>query len=127
MSSDEIIHRFPDLDQLAEENQPYGVEIKMFDGVFVKQMVLTRAATVVPQHSHEHDHMSMLALGSVTLWRDGAFVGEYSAPAGIFIPAKSKHTFVALSDMVIIYCIHNIERSGEVDIHAEHQLDLGDL
>ena len=116
---------FPDLTALAATDQPYGVEIKMADGIFVKQMVLSHAATVVPQHSHEHDHLSMLAVGSVALWRDGVFVKEFTAPCGISIPARTKHAFVSLSDFVVIYCIHNIERSGEVDIHAEHQLVLG--
>ena len=46
---------------LPAEQQPYGVEIKMADGIFVKQMVLSRAGTMVPQHAHDYDHLSMLA------------------------------------------------------------------
>jgi hypothetical protein len=121
------MNTFPDLQQLAAESQPYGVEIKIADDIFVKQMVLSQGGTVVPQHSHEHDHLSMLALGSVSVWKDGVFAGEYTAPCGIHIAARVKHTFVSLSDLVIIYCIHNVSRTGEVDILEEHQLDLGGL
>ena len=120
-------HTLPDtalLAPLPEEQQPYGVEIKMADGIFVKQMVLSRAGTVVPQHAHEYEHLSMLAVGTIRLFKDGVAAGEFSAPCGITIAARVKHTMVALSNRVVIYCIHNIERSGEVDIHAEHQLEL---
>lgn len=112
---------------MSEFRQPHGVEIKMADGIFVKQMILDAAGTVVPQHSHTYEHLSMLALGRILVWKDGIFFGEFSAPTGIPIAAHAKHTFVSISDQVIIYCIHNIERSGEVDIHAEHQLELTPL
>jgi quercetin dioxygenase-like cupin family protein len=105
--------------------QPYGVEIKMADGMFVKQMAIPRAGTVIPQHAHVYDHVSMLALGSVYVLRDGKDAGLFYAPTGIFIPANCKHTFKSLEDNTVIYCIHRIDRADAVEIAEEHQLVEG--
>lgn len=104
------------------ELQPISVEIKMADGLFVKSMLILKAGTIVPQHAHTYEHLSMVAAGSVHAWRDGLSIGVYNAPAGIIIPAESKHTFEALVDNTLLYCIHNVSRTGEVEIADEHQL-----
>jgi quercetin dioxygenase-like cupin family protein len=91
------------------------------DGVFVKQMFIAKADTAIPQHAHAYDHLSMLARGSVKIWKDGVYDRWESAPAAIFIKAGVKHAFVSLEDNTIIYCIHR-EREGGVKIMAEHQI-----
>lgn len=102
--------------------QPFGVEIKMADGVFIKQIVIPKAYTYVPQHSHTYDHTSMLAVGAVAVWQDEAFLGRRQAPCGMTIGAGVKHTFMSLEDSTVIYCIHRIDRMGEIEIAEEHQL-----
>jgi quercetin dioxygenase-like cupin family protein len=102
--------------------QPYGVEIHTPDGIFIKQMVIAKAGTYVPQHSHAWDHTSMLAAGAVRVWRDGVIDRDYQAPTGIPIAAGVKHMFMALEDETIVYCIHNISRTGEVEVSDEHQI-----
>lgn len=78
----------------------------MLDGLFIKSMVLHRVGAIVPQHSHRSAHLSMLAVGSVRVWRDDELLGDFKAPAGILIEASSKHRFLTLTDEVLIYCIH---------------------
>lgn len=112
--------KLPPMTRAAQ--QPESVEIKIADGIFVKSMQVHSAGTFVPTHAHEHDHLSMLAVGRVRVWADGEAIGEFSAPAGIMIKAGVKHAFETLVDAVLIYCIHNIERAGEVEIAAEHVL-----
>jgi quercetin dioxygenase-like cupin family protein len=102
--------------------QPFGVEVHVADNVFVKQMVIPKAGTYVPQHAHRYDHLSMLAVGSVKAWADDALLGEFHAPHGFNIPANVKHTFLALEDQTIIYCIHNAARSDFAAVLDEHQL-----
>jgi quercetin dioxygenase-like cupin family protein len=92
------------------------------DDVFIKQMVVPDRGTVVPQHSHEYDHTSMLAKGSVKVWGDGKYLGVFVSPAGIEIKAGVKHSFLTLEDDTIIYCIHNVSRSGGIEMLEEHQL-----
>jgi hypothetical protein len=101
--------------------QPYGVEIHSTDGIFIKQMVIPTAGTLVPQHSHTFDHLSMLATGAVRVWKDGVLVGDKVAPCGITIVAGSKHAFLALEDRTTIYCIHNLHGANDVGVLSEHQ------
>jgi hypothetical protein len=117
-----------DLDQIefvpvAEGDAPEeNSEIYIADDIFTKQMHIKHEGMFIPQHSHSYEHMSMLAHGSVRVWQDGVFTGDYVAPVGIKIPANVKHTFMSLEPDTIIYCIHNISRSGEVDVSEEHHL-----
>jgi quercetin dioxygenase-like cupin family protein len=105
------------------DDQPPVVEIKMADGIFIKQMFVRHAGSYVPQHSHSWDHVSMVATGAVRVWRDGVLVGDYEAPTGVMIPARCKHTFLALKNDTTVYCIHRIDRTGAVDIEEEHQIE----
>ena len=99
------------------ECQPYGSEFMAADGLFIKEMILDKAGTIVPQHSHAYDHVSYVAKGAVL------FEGKrYESPSPIFVPAMKKHTFVSLEDDTLVLCIHNVSRSGEVEVVAEHQL-----
>ena len=102
--------------------QPHGGEFALGDDIFVKQMMLDEAGMLVPQHAHRYDHTSMLAVGRIHAWADQQDLGEFKAPAAIFIKKGVKHTFLSLEDNVVIYCIHNVSRSGEIEIAEEHQL-----
>lgn len=97
--------------------QPPLWEHTSVDGVFIKQMFLKDAGTIVPQHAHVYDHTSMLAVGKIRAWADDELLGEFEAPMPIFIKAKVKHTFLSLVPGTLIYCIHR-----DMRIYAEHQL-----
>ncbi len=110
-------------DGLVEcEEQPPIVEIHMADDVFIKQMLIARAGTYIPQHTHKYDHTSMLAVGRVRVWKDRVLDGDYTAPTGLLIKAGVAHTFLALEDNTIVYCIHNVSRSDVVEVLARNPL-----
>lgn len=102
--------------------QPAITDIKIVDGIFVKQIAVRAAGMIIPQHSHSWDHLSMIAAGAVRVWADGEPLGDFRAPAGIAIKAGVKHTFLTIEPGTIIYCIHNISHTGEIDVVEEHQL-----
>lgn len=106
----------------ALTKQPPVVEIKLCPGLFVKQMLIAKAGTFIPQHSHAYPHLSMLAVGAVFVWKNGNPVGRFEAPSGIVIEAGAKHTFAALVDGTLIYCIHRVGADGEPDVLEEHSL-----
>jgi quercetin dioxygenase-like cupin family protein len=114
-----------DLASLPPEEQPEGVELRMADGIFIKEMRIAKAGTLIPQHSHRYDHTSMVARGAVRVWQGEDELGEFKAPCGLFIKGGEKHLFLALEDETIVYCIHNLAHSGTVEILEEH--DLGEL
>lgn len=94
-------------------------EHRTVDGVFIKQMYLEHADTLVPQHSHQYAHTSMLAKGSVRVWAGSELLGDFKAPYPIFIKAREFHRFLSLEPDTLIYCIHNASRKGVVEIHQE--------
>lgn len=108
--------------QAAADQPPDDVEFFTADGVFIKQMFIAKTGTVIPQHSHRYDHTSMLASGSVRVFEDGKLIGDRVAPAGVFIKAGVKHAFQSLEDKTVIYCIHRLHGTAEVEIAEEHQL-----
>ena len=106
--------------ELKEVNLP-DVEFTIQDGIFIKQMYLKDAGMFVPQHSHKYEHASMLAYGSIRVWQDGELKGDFKAPVPINIPAGCKHTFMSLEPETVVYCIHNCERFGGVEIEDHHE------
>lgn len=110
------------VDLTRAEHQPFGVEVFSADNVFVKQMIIPKAGTYVPQHAHKYDHLTMLAAGSIRVWKDGILQGDRSAPTGIEIPAGVKHMFMSLEDGTVAYCIHNLSRPDFAAVVEEHQI-----
>ncbi len=104
--------------------QPQGTET-IVDGIGVKEMRIPHAGSAVPQHSHEYDHITYLAKGSVTVLLDGVPAGDRYAPTAIMVPAGVKHTFVTKTDGVLLLCIHNVSRNGTFMVREENNI-LGD-
>jgi hypothetical protein len=97
-----------------------SAEFRTPDNIFLKEMNLKDAGTVVRQHAHKYGHTTLLARGKLRAWRDGELLGDFAAPAQIFIPAKTKHAFVSLEADTLAYCIHRMEGDGPVEITDIH-------
>lgn len=109
------------------DDQPLQTDITMCRGLFVKHAVFA-AGSYIPQHSHEYEHLSVVAAGGVRVWRDGALLGDYRAPAGIVIEARAEHMFLALEPGTAVLCVHRVDDDGEPAIHAEHRVQYeGDI
>ena len=108
--------------RLSVEDQPEILDFACADGILIKSMILRKIGTYVPQHSHKYDHTSFIAIGAVRLWCDAELIGDIHAPKPIEIKAHKKHLFMTLEDNTVILCIHNGYRSGEIEIHEEHQI-----
>lgn len=87
------------------------VQIHIADGVFVKQLHFRHAGEAAEQHSHDYDHITMVAHGSVGLWTgpERTYMGVYTAPTGIPIRAGQVHAFKSMEENTVLYCIHNVE------------------
>ena len=75
-------------------------------GVYAKETRIP-AGFVLVQHKHKHNHLSILASGSVELMVDGVR-SIIHAPACLTIEADKHHGVKSLTD-VIWYCIHATE------------------
>ena len=83
-------------------------------GVYAKETRIP-AGFVLVQHAHKHDHLSILASGSVELVVDGV-KSVVHAPSCLTIAAEKHHGIKSLTD-VVWYCVHatNCTDENEVD------------
>jgi len=82
-------------------------------GVYAKETIIPAGKWLV-QHAHKHDHLSVLAKGSIELIVDGAS-SELHAPACLKIQAGKHHGVRSLTD-VIWYCIHATDCTDEDEV-----------
>jgi quercetin dioxygenase-like cupin family protein len=88
------------------------VEFAEADDIWVRAYSIPKAKTILSQHVHTHDHITLVSRGTVEAWQDGEWFGEFSAPAIIKISAGKKHAFRALTDDVALCCLHNLRGTG---------------
>lgn len=103
------------------ERPPDGVEWMEADDIGIFQMLIRQRGHVIFQHDHDSDHVSMVATGGVRVWRDGKLGEVIMAPKPIFIAAGVAHTFQALEDNTLIYCIHNMHGKSAAELRAGHE------
>lgn len=92
--------------------EPEYVEFTEVDDIWVRTYTVPKAKTIISQHVHTHDHITLVSNGSVEAWQDGELMGQFNAPAVIRIPAGKKHAFKALTDNVLLSCLHNLRGTG---------------
>ena len=82
-------------------------------GVYAKETRIP-AGYVLVQHAHKHDHLSILASGSVELAVDGE-KSVVHAPACLTIAAGKHHGIKSITD-VVWYCVHATDCTDEDEI-----------
>jgi mannose-6-phosphate isomerase-like protein (cupin superfamily) len=82
-------------------------------GVYAKETRIP-AGYVLVQHAHKHDHLSILASGSVEMVVNGV-KSIVEAPACLTIAAGKHHGVKSLTD-VVWYCVHATDCTDEDDI-----------
>ena len=92
--------------------EPDYVEFAEVDDIWVRAYTVPKAKTVLSQHVHTHDHITLVSRGTVEAWQDGGLLGEFTAPSIIKISAGAKHAFKALTDDVSLCCLHNLRGTG---------------
>jgi len=104
------------------EHQPETASVTVYAGIFFKVYRIPDADTLIPQHSHEWDHLTAILQGLVRVWRDDEWVGDFLAPATVRIPAGCKHKFLTLTPGAVIACVHRDDTAEAV--REEHALEL---
>jgi quercetin dioxygenase-like cupin family protein len=79
--------------------------------LFSRMMHFESAGDTEQGHSHQFDHLTLLAAGKLKVTVDGN-VTEFTAPHMIYIAKDKEHELVALEDNTIAYCIHAL-RTGK--------------
>jgi len=84
-------------------------------GVYAKETRIPAGHYLV-QHIHSHDHLSILASGSIELLVDGNRQ-TITAPACITISAGKHHAVRSLTD-VVWYCVHATDCTDADEVDA---------
>lgn len=82
-------------------------------GVYAKETRIP-AGYVLVQHAHKHDHLSILASGSVEMVVDGV-KSIISAPACLTIAAGKHHGIKSITE-VVWYCVHATDCTDENEV-----------
>jgi hypothetical protein len=83
-------------------------------GLYFRSVLIQDAGTVIPQHSHDHDHCTFVASGKARGWADGRPLGDKSAGEVFEIKAGAQHVFQALEPMTRLACVHDIASAESV-------------
>lgn len=79
--------------------------------LFSRQMHFQKAGDIEHGHTHQFDHLTLLASGKLNVTVDGVS-SVFVAPHMIYIKADKNHELVALEDNTVAYCIHAL-RNGD--------------
>lgn len=90
------------------------VKIGCVANLFSRQMVFREVGDIEHGHTHQFDHLTLLAAGRLQVTVDGV-VSEFSAPHMIYIKKDKMHELIALEANTVAYCIHALRLGGGVD------------
>jgi hypothetical protein len=75
-------------------------------------------------HTHNFDHVTLLAVGSVLCEVEGDEPKQFDAPTFIVIDKDKKHKFTALTDGVVYYCVFAVR---DLDGSVENIVDPSNI
>lgn len=90
------------------------IKIGSVSNIYVRQMHFLNAGDIEYGHTHNFDHLSLLASGKVMSIVDGK-ESIFQAPMMIFIKKDLQHEFVALEDNTVLYCVHALRNGDRVE------------
>ena len=91
------------------------IKIGCVANLWSRMMHFRKAGDVEQGHTHQFDHLTLLAKGRLQGTVEGK-VSEFTAPHMIYIHADKMHELVALEDDTVAYCIHALHDIGTGDI-----------
>lgn len=95
-------------------NQP-NITMGCVANLFSRMMHFAKAGDIELGHTHQFDHLTLLASGSLRVTVDGKTT-DFKAPHMIYIHKDKQHELVAIEDNTVAYCIHALrdKESGEI-------------
>jgi quercetin dioxygenase-like cupin family protein len=95
-------------------NQP-EINIGCVANLYSRMMHFQKAGDVEIGHTHQFDHLTLLAKGRLKVVVDGK-ESIFTAPHMIYIKADKVHELTALTDQTVAYCIHALRDKESNDI-----------
>lgn len=90
------------------------IKIGCVANLYSRMMHFKCAGDIEYGHTHQFDHLTLLANGSLKIVVEG-IATEFKAPHMIYIHKDKKHELVALENNTVAYCIHALRNGNKVD------------
>ena len=91
------------------------VKIGCVANLYSRMMHFKNAGDVEQGHTHQFDHLTLLAKGRLRVTVDGNTT-DFTAPHMIYIKKDKFHVLEALTDETVAYCIHALRDKNTEDI-----------
>lgn len=91
------------------------IHIGKVANLFSRQMHFIHAGDTELGHTHQFDHLTLLASGSLRVTVEGNTT-DFKAPHMIYIHKDKTHELVALEDNTVAFCIHALRGKDDGDI-----------
>jgi hypothetical protein len=90
------------------------VKVGTVANLFSRQMHFKNEGDIEDGHTHQFDHLTLLAAGRLQVTVEGQ-VSEFTAPHMIYIKKDKKHELVALEPNTVAYCIHALRLGDAIN------------
>ena len=101
------------------------IAVSCVASVYIRHMVFENTGDIELGHSHQFDHQTLVAKGSVKIKANGKET-VFNAPHCVFIKAGVEHELVAMEDDTVVYCVHALRDGSDVcDIIPPDSIPLG--
>lgn len=90
------------------------IKIVEVGGLYFRSAIFAESGTIIPQHVHDHDHVTFIGSGRFRGWKDGEWIGDRSAGEVFHIQAGASHLFMSLEEHSMLTCVHTIESALSV-------------
>lgn len=100
------------------------VNVGCVANLFSRQMHFEKAGDTEIGHTHQFDHLTLLAKGRLQVTVEGV-TSEFTAPQMIWIHKDKVHELVALVDDTVAYCIHALRDKNDNEIIDPSMIPAG--
>lgn len=100
------------------------VQIACVENLFSRMMHFANAGDVEIGHTHQFDHLTLLAKGKLKVTVDG-IATEFTAPHMIYIRKDKVHELLALAPGTVAYCIHALRDKETNEILDPSMIPVG--
>jgi len=92
--------------------------------LFSRMMVFEKAGDVEVGHTHQFDHLTLLAKGKLKVTVNGK-ASYFAAPHMIYIHKDHVHELEALENETVAYCIHALRTADQSEILDPSMIPAG--
>jgi quercetin dioxygenase-like cupin family protein len=100
------------------------VHIGCVANLFSRMMRFEKAGDTEVGHTHQFDHLTLLAKGKLKVTVEGV-ASEFIAPHMIYIHKDKAHELEALADETVAYCIHALRDKDNNEILDPSMIPAG--